>query len=181
MQGLNSWPSDQESEPARCPSLWFLFCISLKIGDVEHLFMCLLAIYLKFFFNVYLFLRERERQRQSTSRGGAEREGDTESEAGSRLCAVSTEPDVRLKLMNRKIMTWAKVRHVTDWATQAPYLFIFKCLFIFGRERMRMSGAGAEKEGGQGSEAGSVLTAESPMRGSNSRTMRLWPKPKSDA
>ena len=33
------------------------------------------------FFNVYLFLRER----QSTSRGGAEREGDTESEAGSSL------------------------------------------------------------------------------------------------
>ena len=37
----------------------------------------------KFFFNVCLFLREI--QRQSASRGGAEREGDTESEAGSRL------------------------------------------------------------------------------------------------
>ena len=39
------------------------------------------------FINVYLVLRERERQRQrqSTSRGGAEREGDTESETGSRL------------------------------------------------------------------------------------------------
>ena len=36
---------------------------------------------LLFFFNVYSFLRDRERQ--STSRGGAEREGDTESEAGS--------------------------------------------------------------------------------------------------
>ena len=36
---------------------------------------------INFFFNVYLFLRER----QSVSRGGAEREGDTESEAGSRL------------------------------------------------------------------------------------------------
>ena len=34
-------------------------------------------------FNVYLFLTERERQ--STSWGGAEREGDKESEAGSRL------------------------------------------------------------------------------------------------
>ena len=34
-----------------------------------------------FFFNVYLFLRER----QSVSRGGAEREGDTEYKAGSRL------------------------------------------------------------------------------------------------
>ena len=36
-----------------------------------------------FFFNVCLFLREGEKQ--STRRGGAEREGDTESEAGSRL------------------------------------------------------------------------------------------------
>ena len=43
-----------------------------------------------FFFNVYLFLRERE-ERKSTSRGGAEREGDTESEAapGSQLSAQS--------------------------------------------------------------------------------------------
>ena len=39
------------------------------------------------------------------SRGAAEREGDTESEAGSRLRAVSTEPDMGLKLPNRKIMT----------------------------------------------------------------------------
>ena len=46
-----------------------------------------------------------ERQRQSASRGGAEREGDTESEAGSRLCAVSTEPDAWLELMNREIVT----------------------------------------------------------------------------
>ena len=36
---------------------------------------------------------------------GAEREGDTESEAASRLWAVSTEPGVRLELVNRKIMT----------------------------------------------------------------------------
>ena len=39
------------------------------------------------------------------SRGGGEREGDTELEAGSRLRAVSTEPDVGLKLMNHEIMT----------------------------------------------------------------------------
>ena len=35
----------------------------------------------------------------------AEREGDTESEAGARLRAVSTEPDVGLELINCKIMT----------------------------------------------------------------------------
>ena len=62
------------------------------------------------FFNVYLFLRER----QSTSRGGAEREGDTESEAGSRLRAVSTEPDTGLEPTNHEIMTWAEVGCLTD-------------------------------------------------------------------
>ena len=39
------------------------------------------------------------------SGGGAEREGDTDSETGSRLRAVSTEPDAGLEPMNRKIMT----------------------------------------------------------------------------
>ena len=37
--------------------------------------------------------------------GGAEREGDRESEAGSRLRAVSTEPDAGLELTDREIMT----------------------------------------------------------------------------
>ena len=41
--------------------------------------------------------------------GGAEREGDTESEAGSRLRAVSTEPDAGLELMDCEIMTCAEV------------------------------------------------------------------------
>ena len=39
------------------------------------------------------------------SRGGAETEGDTESEAGSGLRAVSTEPDAGLKLTDREIVT----------------------------------------------------------------------------
>ena len=37
------------------------------------------------------------RERQSVSRGGAEKEGDTESEVGSRLPAVSTEPNTRAR------------------------------------------------------------------------------------
>ena len=37
--------------------------------------------------------------------GGSEREGDTDSEAGSRLRAVSTEPDAGLELTGREIMT----------------------------------------------------------------------------
>ena len=39
------------------------------------------------------------------SGGGAEREGDTESEAGSRLQAVSTGPDAGLELTDCEIMT----------------------------------------------------------------------------
>ena len=38
------------------------------------------------------------------SRGGAESKGDTESEAGSRLRAVSTEPDTGLEPANHEIM-----------------------------------------------------------------------------
>ena len=44
-------------------------------------------------------------ERESTSRGGAEREGDTGSVAGSRLRAVSTEPNAGLELTDHKIMT----------------------------------------------------------------------------
>ena len=39
------------------------------------------------------------------SRGGAEREGDTESKAGSRHRAVDPKPDMGLELTNCKIMT----------------------------------------------------------------------------
>ena len=39
------------------------------------------------------------------SGGGAEREGDTESEAGSRLRAVGTESDVGLEPTDHEIMT----------------------------------------------------------------------------
>ena len=53
------------------------------------------------FFNDYLFLRER----QSVSGGRAEREGDTESKAGSRPRAVSIEPDAGLEPTSREIMT----------------------------------------------------------------------------
>ena len=45
------------------------------------------------------------RERQNASRGVVEGEGDTEAEAGYRLRAVSTEPDVGLELMDHKITT----------------------------------------------------------------------------
>ena len=72
------------------------------------------------FLYVYLSLRERERERESVSRGGAEREGDTKSEAGSRVRPVSTEPHVGLELTNHEIVTWVEVGGLTDRATQAP-------------------------------------------------------------
>ena len=48
------------------------------------------------------------------SRGGAEREEDTEPEASFRLQAVSTKPDAGLELTNREIMTQARVGHLND-------------------------------------------------------------------
>ena len=47
----------------------------------------------------------KDTERQSTSRGGVEREGDTESETGSRLRAVSTEPDAGLEPTDHEIVT----------------------------------------------------------------------------
>ena len=70
----------------------------------------------------YLFLREK--QRQNMSGGGADRKGGIESKAASRLWAVSTEHDAGLKLVNPEIMTWAEVGHLTDWATEAPQIYI---------------------------------------------------------
>ena len=54
-----------------------------------------------------LFILERERERETDrgEQGGAERKGDTESEAGPRLQAVRTEPDTGLELTNCGIMT----------------------------------------------------------------------------
>ena len=72
-----------------------------------------------------MFIFERER----AWAGEGHREGDTESKAGSRLRAVSTEPSVGLKLTNHSIMTWAEVGHLPDWATQVPQklkIFILK-------------------------------------------------------
>ena len=56
-----------------------------------------------FFFFKRLFIFETGRDRAWTGEG--QREGDTEYEAGSRLWAVSTEPDAGLELTDREIMT----------------------------------------------------------------------------
>ena len=55
-----------------------------------------------------MFILERERDRERGSGRGAEKEGNTESEAGSRLRAISPEPDAGLELTDREIVTWLK-------------------------------------------------------------------------
>ena len=55
----------------------------------------------KKFFHGYLFLRERDRVQV----GEGQEERETDCEVGSRLRAVSTEPDTGLKLTNREIVT----------------------------------------------------------------------------
>ena len=66
------------------------------LGVKSVLGRLLKKIFLMFFF-FNLFLRQRQRMR----RGGA----DTESEAGSRLRAVSTERDAGLELTDHEITT----------------------------------------------------------------------------
>ena len=102
------------------PSLFlYYFCFP------SLMFICYVSL---FFFNVYLFW---ERQRQNVS-GLGQREGGTESEAGSRLRAVSTEPDTGLKLTRCENKTWAEVGCSTDWATQVPHLFcLLKSSILF--------------------------------------------------
>ena len=72
-----------------------------------------------------MFIYFWDRERQSMNGGRSEREGDTESETGSGLWAVSTEPNAELELTDREIMTWAEVGRPTDWATEAPPELIF--------------------------------------------------------
>ena len=61
---------------------------------------------------MFIFEREREREAKHEWGRGREREAQNPKQA--------PEPDMGLKPMNCKIMTWAKVGHSTDWATQVP-------------------------------------------------------------
>ena len=71
---------------------------------------------------IIIFEKERERMNRSGAGSGGWA-GDTESEAGSRLRAVSTELQAGLQLMNWQIMTWAEVGRLTDWVTQEPQIY----------------------------------------------------------
>ena len=105
----------------------------------------IMAPVFKLIFLMFLFIFETERDRAWAGEG--QREGDTESETGSRLWAVSTEPDTGLELTDCEIMTWAEVGPLTDWATQAPQKTSFNThkniivgyiyMFNFIRQRMQ--------------------------------------------
>ena len=60
--------------------------------------------------------------------GGAERDGDTESEAGSRLRAISPEPDAGLEPTDRKIVTWLKSDAQPTAPPRRPKYSYFKFL-----------------------------------------------------
>ena len=77
--------------------------VSPSLSAPPQLMMSLSHKQFLIFFNIYSFLRDKERHNMSG--GGVEREGDTESEAGSRLRAVSTEPDAGLESRNCEIIS----------------------------------------------------------------------------
>ena len=82
MWGLNSWPQDQE--------LHALPNESARRSHIDHL---------------YLFW---ERKSVYACEGGAYREGERESQAGSPL---SVQSDEGLSPMNHEIMTWPKIKN----------------------------------------------------------------------
>ena len=63
------------------------------------------------------------------------------------------------------------------------FFFFLMFIYFWDRERQSMNGGGSEREGDKNPKQapGSELSAQSPTQGSNSRTVRSWPEPKSDA
>ena len=66
-----------------------------------------------------MFIFARGRDRVWAVEGQKE---ETESEAVSRLPAVSTEPDAGVEHKNHEVTTQAEVPHWNNWVTQAPLM-----------------------------------------------------------
>ena len=81
LAGASGWLDGEGVDPSRG--------FGEEKNRLEHITFARFALSLhtsfSFFFSFFLCLFIFERQRQSTSRGGVEREGDTESKAGFRL------------------------------------------------------------------------------------------------
>ena len=85
---------------------------------------------------------------------------------------MSTEPDARLEPTRGEIMTWAEVGRPTNGTTQTPQPFLIS---ERQRERQNVREGGTERERetrNRKQAPGSELSAQSPTRGSNSRTVR---------
>ena len=87
-----------------CPFCLYPLCLEFSMSLLfRQLYFQAFVHEISFLFFLSVYFRERERH--SMSGGGAEREGDTDSQAGFGLRAVSTEPDAGLEPTNREIMT----------------------------------------------------------------------------
>ena len=104
-----------------------------------------------FFSNVYFW----DRDRVWTGKGQRERERERESSAGSRLWAVSTEPDTGLEPTNHEIIYF--------WESEKAW----------AGEGQREGETQNPKEA-----PGSELSAQSLTPGSSPRIARSWPEPK---
>ena len=142
-------------------------------------------MFLGFFLNFFLtliYFWDRERQHE-WGRVRERRERDTESETGSRLWAVSTEPEAGLELTDHEIMTWAEVGNSTDWATQAPLKYsghlnehrgawVAQSVKWPTLAQVMISWSVSSSPA-----SGSVLTAQSLGPVSDSVSPSLWPSP----
>ena len=125
---------------------------------------------------MFIFEREREREsgRQSTSGGGAEREGGRHNLKQ----APGSEPSAQSPTWGSNSQTARSCPEPKSDAqpTQQPRCsyFLFFNVYLFLRERMRAEAREGQREEERESQAGSTLSAQSPVRmwGSNPPTMR---------
>ena len=89
-------------------------------------------------------------------------------------------PFLAIKTSHISLSDLASIWGVGQCSLLIRHFTIFKKFLKFIYFERARDGGGAEREEDRESEAGSVLTAESPMRGSNLQTVRSWPEPKSD-
>ena len=74
------------------------------------------------------------------SRRGAEEGTQNPKQAPGSELSVSTELQASLKPTNHEIMTWPKVRHLTDWVPQAPLVMLI-FVKVLGTKDSRMKKA----------------------------------------
>ena len=70
--------------------------------------------------------------------GEGQREGGTESQAGSRLWPVSTEPDAGHESMNNEIVTWA-INWTLSWLTEPPRRPYFLVILKYSKDWIPLS------------------------------------------